>query len=355
MIRQLHFLSKARIQPTPAILFMALWVASFVPLASAEPATLTWISDHEQCLKEGAAQEKAIIIDMWAPWCVPCKQLEKETLHDPKVEAVLKDFVRCKLNMDAEENEKLWTDYKVDNLPRVLFLRSDGSVVPEVTLKEFEKTEPFLSRLNKARQLLNTPGTEKEEAKLPATAPSAKDAPEGSKAEKPRVVAQLIADSDTYIPGETFRAGVHFTLDPEWHIYWHYSGQAGLPTKVSWVLPETIQAGALQWPAPAQFKEKMDDETLTTVGYADESLLFSEISIPSGFSEGQSLDIVSNVQWLVCRESCIRGSAKLKLTLPRGESAAPNNSSLLPKSCRNESHSSACCSNKSLLMSPSSP
>src|SRR5690606_31554167 len=38
------------------------------------------------------------------------------------------------------------------------------------------------------------------------------------------VSTRLIADTTAIQPGVPFRLGVHFSPEPEWHIYWRYAG-----------------------------------------------------------------------------------------------------------------------------------
>lgn len=66
------------------------------------------------------------------------------------------------------------------------------------------------------------------------------------------VKAQLVADTQHIEPGQKFRLGVLYTIVPNWHIYWKYAGDAGIPTQIDWQLPAGFQAGPLQWPLPTR-------------------------------------------------------------------------------------------------------
>ena len=46
--------------------------------------------------------------------------------------------------------------------------------------------------------------------------------------EAKHVRAELLASSGA-VPGQPFQAGLHLKLDPHWHVYWKYPGDAGLP------------------------------------------------------------------------------------------------------------------------------
>ena len=54
---------------------------------------------------------------------------------------------------------------------------------------------------------------------------------------KTLVKASLLADTTAIVPGKPFEVGVLLEMEPSWHTYWEYPGDAGLPTSISWRLP----------------------------------------------------------------------------------------------------------------------
>ena len=118
---------------------------------------------------------------------------------------------------------------------------------------------------------------------------------------EPRVEARLLVHPDRPGAGRV-RAGVLFTPDPGWHLYWKNPGESGIATKLTW---RGGEAGPLHWPAPSAF----DEGELVTYGYAGSVLLTSEIRLdPTAETLGVDADV------LVCRTSCI--PAKLSLERP---------------------------------------
>lgn len=135
-----------------------------------------------------------------------------------------------------------------------------------------------------------------------------------AQSETDSVSAKLVADVATIEPGKTFRLGVLYTIEPDWHIYWENSGDAGLPTEIQFKLPEGFSAGPLQWPVP----ERNTLEDVVGYGYAHEVLLFVNVTAPAKLPEG-AIEIGADTSWLACRLECFPGDAKgLKVTLQHG-------------------------------------
>ncbi|MEW5795143.1 MAG: protein-disulfide reductase DsbD domain-containing protein [Candidatus Zixiibacteriota bacterium] len=127
------------------------------------------------------------------------------------------------------------------------------------------------------------------------------------------VWAELVASTDTARMGEPFEVGVLLKIDPEWHVYWKYSGDAGLPTDIRWTVPDGWSVGELQWPIPTRFVE---NGPLTTYGYVDSVLLTAEVRPPDNIEPGAAVRLGAQVNWMVCHDECIPGKATLTLDLP---------------------------------------
>ena len=141
------------------------------------------------------------------------------------------------------------------------------------------------------------------------------------------VKADLLADTTAIVPGKTFTVGLRLQMAPEWHTYWKYSGDAGLPTKIAWQLPEGFQAGPIQWPLPEKIVSPGD---IINYGYSNETMLIVDITPPAKLPPGD-VTLKAKAEWLVCRESCIPGSKELALTLPGDGSTQPANTAIFEK------------------------
>lgn len=135
------------------------------------------------------------------------------------------------------------------------------------------------------------------------------------------VKADLIADTTSVTPGKPFTVGLRLRMAPHWHTYWQYSGDAGLPTKITWELPDGFKAGPIQWPTPEKIVSPGD---IINYGYNDEVMLLTEITPPAQLPPGE-ITLKGKADWLVCEATCVPGSAELALKLPTGGTPAGAN------------------------------
>lgn len=134
--------------------------------------------------------------------------------------------------------------------------------------------------------------------------------------ESPDVHTKIISEAKQVMPGETFTIGVHFLIEPGWHIYWKVSGDAGFPTTIDWKVPAGIEVSELKWPKPHIFQEAGD---IRTAGYKDEVVLLASVKVPANWPAKKQIDINAHVKWLVCKVSCIPGDSNISRRIGTGE------------------------------------
>lgn len=134
----------------------------------------------------------------------------------------------------------------------------------------------------------------------------------GGSKNKHHTLVELISSVGTIRPGDKFTVGVLMKMDPGWHTYWKYSGEAGLPTQVDWHLPEGFKAGPIEWPLPHKYNEGGE---VLTYGYETENMLIVEITAPSVLRSGTHVTLRADVHWLECERICVPGDASVELTL----------------------------------------
>jgi thiol:disulfide interchange protein DsbD len=141
------------------------------------------------------------------------------------------------------------------------------------------------------------------------------------------VHADARANVSAIVPGESFLVGVRLKMEPRWHTYWKYPGDAGIPTDIKWQLPEGWRVGDIQWPIPLKLEEPGD---ILIYGYHDEVVLIQQITPPKELT-GASANLSAKVSWLVCEKICIPGDGIVTLSLPVAPANSPANIDLFAR------------------------
>ena len=132
----------------------------------------------------------------------------------------------------------------------------------------------------------------------------------------PHVEVELLAERAALIPGTDSTLGIRIRHAPEWHTYWVNPGDAGYALRLSWVLPEGVTVGELQWPTPKRIFNGDAKSPMTNFGYDGEVLLLIPIHVGASVKPEQSLALLARADWLVCRDMCIPEDGVLDLSLP---------------------------------------
>jgi thiol:disulfide interchange protein/DsbC/DsbD-like thiol-disulfide interchange protein len=141
------------------------------------------------------------------------------------------------------------------------------------------------------------------------------------------VQAKLLADVTAVVPGKPFTVGLLLRMVPNWHTYWKFPGDAGIPTEIKWKLPAIWKVGEIQWPIPLKLNEPGD---IQIYGYHDEVLLLQEVTPPASVKDS-TVQLAAAASWLVCEKICIPGSANLKLDLPVAAQSASANEEIFSR------------------------
>ncbi len=98
--------------------------------------SIKWQKYSEQILTANTNAKKGTIIDFYADWCIPCKELDASTFSDPKVIQESEKFINLKADMTkslADDVEALRNKYKIVGVPTVLILDKNGNEVKRIT------------------------------------------------------------------------------------------------------------------------------------------------------------------------------------------------------------------------------
>lgn len=108
---------------------------------------ITTVDALNQALAE--AKGKPIMLDLYADWCVACKEFEKYTFSDPQVQQTLGDTVLLQANVTANnaQDVALLRHLNVLGLPTILFFDAQGHEHPNARVTGFMDATTFSAHL----------------------------------------------------------------------------------------------------------------------------------------------------------------------------------------------------------------
>jgi thiol:disulfide interchange protein DsbD len=95
------------------------------------------------------AKGKPVMLDLYADWCVACKEFEKYTFSNPQVQQALGDTVLLQADVTANnaQDVALLKHLKVLGLPTILFFDAEGKEHPEARVTGFMDAATFSAHL----------------------------------------------------------------------------------------------------------------------------------------------------------------------------------------------------------------
>ena len=114
-------------------------------------AAVRWHPYSEQLLADAQEQNKPVIIDFYATWCAPCRELDATVFHHPDVVKLsLKDYLLVKVDLTKQSDrkyDKLLEKYDVKGVPTVVFIDVLGQERRDLRLVDFVGPDAFLNRM----------------------------------------------------------------------------------------------------------------------------------------------------------------------------------------------------------------
>ena len=92
---------------------------------------------------------KPVMLDFYADWCVSCKEMERFTFSDPRVQQRLSGWLLLQADVTANsDNDKaLLARFGLFGPPGILFFNNKGEELPDVRVIGYQRAEDFLATL----------------------------------------------------------------------------------------------------------------------------------------------------------------------------------------------------------------
>src|SRR5436190_1803541 len=119
------------------------------PEASLRFETVRTLADLDARLKTA---DKAVMLDFYADWCVSCKEMERFTFSDPRVQARLAGMTLLRADVTANnaEDKVLLKRYRLFGPPGIVFFDASGREIEGLRVIGYQSPEKFIKSLDQA-------------------------------------------------------------------------------------------------------------------------------------------------------------------------------------------------------------
>lgn len=128
--------------------------------ATASQTTLAFKSvksaeDLQRELQQASLQDKMVMLDFYAKWCVDCNEMEAYTFPDAGVQSVLSDLVLLKADVtdNDEIDQALLRKFNLFGPPAILFFNTSAEEQLAYRLVGFIDASDFISHVSKVKSL----------------------------------------------------------------------------------------------------------------------------------------------------------------------------------------------------------
>ncbi|HQE95640.1 MAG TPA: thioredoxin family protein, partial [Candidatus Marinimicrobia bacterium] len=125
----------------------------FLKTEKAERIEMQWQTYSLPAFESALEAKRPILLDFYADWCIPCKELNKYTFSDPEVIHLSQNFALFQIDLTGNvtpEIQTLLEKYAIKGVPTIIFINRDGREIEDLRLLGFEKADSFIRRMHRA-------------------------------------------------------------------------------------------------------------------------------------------------------------------------------------------------------------
>lgn len=143
----------ARIIPSQSLIFRLLHPNQVISSETNDFQNIKEVADLRKALIQAKQQNKPVLVDFYADWCLSCKEMERVVFTAPHVRSLLSHFILLRANVTAndEKDKALEQQFHVIAPPTFLFFSPNGHELTDARIVGHEESSTFANHL---RQIL---------------------------------------------------------------------------------------------------------------------------------------------------------------------------------------------------------
>jgi thiol:disulfide interchange protein DsbD len=113
-------------------------------------ARIKSVEDFDAALANAAADDRPVMLDFYADWCVSCKEMEAWTFTDERVQAALQGAVLLQADVTANDpaDQALLQRFGIFGPPTIVFFNRAGEEIQGQRVIGYMSADDFLAHLN---------------------------------------------------------------------------------------------------------------------------------------------------------------------------------------------------------------
>jgi thiol:disulfide interchange protein DsbD len=103
------------------------------------------LSDFREKLAKANSEGQTVMLDLYADWCVACKEFEKYTFPDPQVVDALSEAVWMQIDLtdNTPSNLEFQEEFGIVGLPTIMFFNTNAEELSRARVTGFMKADAF--------------------------------------------------------------------------------------------------------------------------------------------------------------------------------------------------------------------
>ncbi len=121
------------------------------PRQATPESSLAWKHYTPEIYQDAITNGKPTVMDFYADWCLPCKELDKFTFSDSRVKEISDQFNLIKVDLTSNSDpqvREIRKKFNIKGVPTIILIDKNGKIRQDLSFVGFLKADEFIKRLN---------------------------------------------------------------------------------------------------------------------------------------------------------------------------------------------------------------